>query len=165
MIRLAVINDLEVIMSIVKAVIEEMHLSGNDQWDENYPQPSDFKNDIDNRDLFVSEENGVINGFICVNFLEPEEYQTAKWSVNQKPMVIHRMAVNPSCRRQGIGSSLMKFAEDLALKKGVNYLRSDTYSVNSRMNTLFQKLDYRFTGEIRFPRKANYFNCYEKELA
>jgi GNAT superfamily N-acetyltransferase len=164
MVRLAEMNDLEKIIPIVSAVIQEMRVAGNDQWDENYPQKTDFRKDIAKRDLYVSGTNQEITGFICINYLEPEEYHNANWSVSEKPMVIHRMAVNPAYRNQGIGSMLMRFAEELALRQGVNYLRSDTYSLNPKMNALFQKMNYRLAGEIHFLRKTNPFNCYEKML-
>jgi GNAT superfamily N-acetyltransferase len=164
MVRLAEINDLEKIMPIVNAIIQEMRMAGNDQWDENYPQIMDFRKDIENQDLYVSEIDEQITGFICINPLEPVEYQSANWSVNQKPLVLHRMAVNPAYRNQGIGSMLMRFAEELALRKGVNYLRSDTYSLNTKMNALFQKMNYRSAGEIYFLRRTNPFHCYEKVL-
>lgn len=164
MIRLAKLGDLESIMKIVKAVCQEMQIAGNDQWDDHYPQASDFIRDIEKHELYVAEIDKRITGFICINYLEPEEYQNANWAVNEKPMVLHRMAVNLGCRNQGIGTMLMEFAEELAQNKGVYYLRSDTYSLNPKMNALFQKLNYRFAGEINFRGKSNLFNCYEKVL-
>lgn len=164
MIRLAKLGNLESIMKIVKAVCQEMQIAGNDQWDDRYPQTSDFIRDIEKHELYVAEIDKRITGFICINYLEPEEYQNANWAVNEKPMVLHRMAVNLGCRNQGIGTMLMEFAEELAQNKGVYYLRSDTYSLNPKMNALFQKLNYRFAGEINFRGKSNLFNCYEKVL-
>jgi GNAT superfamily N-acetyltransferase len=165
MIRLAEINDLEIIMKIVTAVIQEMQMADNNQWDKNYPHITDFRKDLDKNDLYVSEINEKIAGFICINYLEPIEYQNVNWSVNEKPIVIHRMAVNPVYRNQGIGSMLMNFAEELALSKEVNYLRSDTNSLNPKMNALFRKMNYQLAGEIHFLGKSSPFNCYEKVLS
>ncbi len=47
-------------------------------------------------------------------------------------MVIHRMAVNPNFRKTGIASKLVDFAEKLAVENNVSYLKSDTYSINSK---------------------------------
>ncbi len=164
MVRLAESNDLEQIMPIVGAVVAEMRNNGINQWDESYPQVTDFRNDIESHELHVADINGQINGFVCINHLEPEEYAGANWSLNEKPLVLHRMAVHPGSRQQGIGIMLMRYAEELARSQGVYYLRSDTYSLNPKMNALFRKLDYRFTGEIYFARKTEPFNCYEKIL-
>jgi GNAT superfamily N-acetyltransferase len=164
MIRLAVSEDLDQVMLIINAVVTEMQCNGNTQWDETYPRITDFQKDIESLELYVAEIDGQIAGFICINRLEPEEYAGADWSRNTKPLVLHRMSVHPDRRHQGIGSMLMKHAEELARSRGVNYIRSDTYSLNPKMNALFQKLNYRFTGEIHFMRKTHPFNCYEKIL-
>ena len=79
-------------------------------------------------------------------------------------MVIHRMAVNPQCRNKGIGTKLINFAEELAIKNKVNYLKADTYSINTKMNSLFRKFNYRFVGEMSFLGKEHSFYCYEKTL-
>lgn len=164
MIRHAELCDLESISTIVKAVCQEMRITGNDQWGKDYPQAIDFMIDIEKKELYVSEIDNRITGFICINYHEPEEYQNVKWAVNEKPMVIHRMAIHTECRNQGIGTMLMEFAEELAKSRGVSNLRSDTYSLNPKMNALFRKLNYQFAGQIHFVRRANPFNCYEKML-
>ena len=72
MIRKAEVRDLDRIMEIIKATIEEMKKYGNTQWDENYPQKNDFIGDVESESLYVSEENGELYGFICANFVEPD---------------------------------------------------------------------------------------------
>ena len=79
-------------------------------------------------------------------------------------MIVHRMAVKPSYRRNGIGTELMKFVEELALKNNIKYLKTDTYSLNLKMNNLFKKIGYEFVGEIKFLGKSEPFYCYEKIL-
>lgn len=164
MIRLAQLSDLEKMMAIITAVIGEMRQAGNDQWDEHYPLRSDFLNDLETGNLYVTELNGELTGFVCINDQQPEAYQDAGWSACDKSLVIHRMAVNPAYRNRGVASMLMTFAEELGRSKGVTYLRSDTYSQNAKMNALFRKMNYRFTGEIRFFKKPHPFHCYEKAL-
>ncbi len=65
-------------------------------------------------------------------------------------MVIHRMAVNPSFRKTGIASKLVDFAEKLAVENNVSYLKSDTYSINSKMNLLLIKCGFIKIGEMSF---------------
>ncbi|CAH2213039.1 GNAT family N-acetyltransferase [Tepidibacter aestuarii] len=165
MIRKAVLGDLNNIMEIIKETIEEMHSYNNYQWDENYPQSKDFANDIEKGDLYVDDINGQVAGFICVNYVEPDEYNGLDWSFDEKAMVIHRMAVNFNCRNKGIGISLMKFAEELAVANGVKYLKTDTYSLNTKMNSLFKKLDFKLIGEMSFLGKEKPFYCYDKLLS
>ena len=61
-------------------------------------------------------------------------------------MVIHRMAVNPKFRQQGIATKLIKLAEQLALDNNVVYLKTDTYSINTKMNSLFKKCGFNLVG-------------------
>lgn len=94
--------------------------------------------------------DGEVAGFICLNYEEPEEYLGLNWSSNKKAMVIHRMAVNPNFRKTGIASKLVDFAEKLAVENNVSYLKSDTYSINSKMNLLLTKCGFIKIGEMSF---------------
>lgn len=164
MMRKAFIEDIKNVMEIIKETIVEMHSYGNYQWDENYPQEKDFLNDIQKGDLFVTEREGKLVGFVCINKVEPVEYNGLNWSLNDEAMVVHRMAVNPAYRKNGIGTELMKFADELALKNNTRYLKTDTYSLNSKMNRLFEKCGYKLVGEMSFLGKEKPFYCYEKVL-
>lgn len=157
-------NDITDIMKILDLTVKEMKSYNNTQWDENYPQTKDFIKDIENGELYVEVENKHIKGFICVNLVEPKEYNDLKWFSIEKCMVIHRMAVSPLYRNSGVGSKLMNFAEEIALKNGITYLKTDTYSINIKMNSLFKKFNYKFVGEMNFLGKEKSFYCYEKYL-
>ncbi|MBP2627369.1 MAG: acetyltransferase, family [Firmicutes bacterium] len=162
MIRTATMDDVSNIMKIVQAVIVEMHSYNNFQWDENYPQIRDFAGDIEKGDLFVSIREEMIAGFICINRVQPTEYNGLKWSLSEEALVIHRMAVSPDCRNIGVGFELVNFADELAKKNNVRYLKTDTYSLNTNAQGLFQKLGYIFVGEMSFLGKEKPFYCYEK---
>lgn len=164
MIRKAAKGDLAEIMEIIRETVGEMRTYGNTQWDENYPQEKDFAGDISRGDLYVDERDGVVAGFICVNQVEPVEYEDLDWSSKEQAMVVHRMAVNPKFRRKGIASGMMEYADDLARSSGIDYMKTDTYSVNPNMNALFIKCGYKFVGEMSFLAKEKPFNAYEKLL-
>lgn len=164
MIRKAVMDDLTEIMEIIKETVAEMKIYGNTQWDENYPQAKDFTGDIEKGDLYVDERDGEVAGFICVNMVEPAEYEGLNWSSEEQAMVVHRMAVNPKFRRQGVAAGMMKFADELALSRGIRFMKTDTYSVNPNMNALFVKCGYKLIGVMSFLGKEKPFNVYEKIL-
>ncbi|MDF2880604.1 MAG: N-acetyltransferase [Clostridiaceae bacterium] len=164
MIRKATINDLHTIMAIIKETIIEMHSYNNNQWDENYPQEKDFKNDIESQQLYVSVKDGQVVGLACINMDEPIEYQGLNWQENSESMVIHRMAVDIHLRRKGIGMELMNFADKLALENHIPHLKTDTFSLNTKMQCLFKKCGYNFVGEMNFKGKALPFYSYEKIL-
>ncbi len=162
MMRKATKADVEKIMKIIAATVEEMKLYNNTQWDENYPQAENFSKDIDAGDLYVDEHEREIRGFVCINYIEPLEYKGIKWHSSEKAMIVHRMAVNPNFRNLGVGFSLLKFSQELALENGVKYLKTDTYSLNDKMNSLFRKFGFQLAGEMEFLGKEKPFYCYDK---
>lgn len=164
MIRKANLNDIKEILRIVDIAISDMHSYDNFQWDENYPREKDFKNDIYNRELFVCQENNEVAGFACINFDEPEEYNTLTWSLKTPAMIVHRMAVNPKFKGCGVGLKLMKFAENLSKEKNINHMKIDTNSLNTKAQNLFKRCGYNFIGEVAFAGKEGTFYCYEKIL-
>ena len=164
MIRKAKLTDLDAIMSIINETVKEMKSYKNDQWDENYPNRKTFINDIENENLYLYEEDNYIKGFVCIDTDEAKEYKNLKWSSDDKCMVTHRMAIDSKFRINHIASKLMDFCEELAINKGVRYLKADTYSVNEKMNSFFKKRRYNFVGEVFFEGKENPFYVYEKIL-
>ena len=164
MIRKAKEDDVLKIMEIIKSTVKEMKGYNNTQWDENYPRDIDFFNDIKNGDLYVEEIENSIKGFVCINYVEPNEYKDLNWSSNEKCMVIHRMAVDSNFRNRGVGKKLISFAEELAKENNIKYIKTDTYSINTKMNSLFLKCGLKLIGEMSFLGKEKPFYCYDKIL-
>lgn len=164
MIRLAVKEDIDSIMNIIKDTIIEMNSYGNTQWASDYPGKEHFLQDINHKDLYVYEQNEKIYGMICINKIEPDSYKDVKWQSVQKAFVIHRMAVDINQRKKGIGMALMEFADKYAKEQGIYYLKTDTYSINEKMINLFQKNGFQFQGVMKFLGREKDFYCYDKIL-
>jgi GNAT superfamily N-acetyltransferase len=164
MIQPATLEHLASIMEIIQLTIAEMRSYNNTQWDNTYPTAKDFIEDIQNGDLFVdiSDADAQLRGLICVNTLEPDEYAGLPWSTAGVAYVVHRMAVHPAYRRQGVGGGLLEFAQALAARNQIYYLKTDTYSINTKMNALFQKFGFSFVSEMAYRDKELPFYCYEK---
>lgn len=165
MIRKAVREDLDKIMVIIEETIAVMEREGNPQWDDNYPRRTDFQRDIEENTLYVFADDGdEIKGLVCINDVEMPEYEPLDWSCRERALILHRMAVAPSSRREGIGSALLALAEELAAQQSVRCLKTDTYCDNDKMNGMFLKKGYSKIGEVHFGDIAGHFNCYEKIL-
>lgn len=156
-------RDISRIMEIVAATLPIMHSEGNFQWSEQYPTADVFGEDIAQANLFVYDDGGV-GGFVCLNDDQPSEYQGKGWSNHGPSLCIHRLAVCPVQRGQGVGSALLAHAENKALERGISYVRTDTFSGNAKMNRLFARLRYRKTGEVYFGDIKHPFYCYDKIL-
>ena len=164
MLRKAAFEDLDQIEILMGRVVPLMLAQNNPQWNEEYPARKDFQKDIEEDTLYVWEQDGKVLGVVCVNFEEPEGYRTAQWSVDKKPTIIHRMAVEPESRGLGIGTAMFSLAERIARENGTFYIKTDTYGTNAEMNGLMQKMGYHMTGHCRFDGRDGDFNCYEKVL-
>lgn len=165
MIRKAKRQDIDQIMSIIQAIIKEMNAVENYQWDENYPQKEVFLRDIEYGNLYVDGDDiSQIRGFICIDYKQPIEYANMSWTSDEKALVIHRMAVSSNYRGMGVAAKLLTFAEQTAISSKISYIRTDTYSTNRAMNTLFVKLKYEFIGTISMMSKPLKFNCYERKV-
>lgn len=164
MIRKAVLTDIDSIIHILKDTLAEMHSYGNYQWDEKYPNKQDFIKDINEGSLYVDEENCLLVGFLCINKKEPTEYKGQNWSLNEEAYILHRLAVDIKHRKGKVGSRLMQFAEDLAIRNKIFYLKTDTYSMNTKAQKLIEHCGYQCIGTMRFRSKEKPFFCYEKKV-
>jgi ribosomal protein S18 acetylase RimI-like enzyme len=163
--RLGKTEDLDKIMKIIKETVKEMNENENFQWDETYPNREVFINDIKEGTLYtvVNEQDEVI-GLGVANFESFEEYDTLKWNSEKTDYVIHRLAVDNSCRNEGVAGFLMEGIEKEIIKKGKSFMRTDTNSKNIKAQRFFEKTGYKFVGEIKVPRLRDSFFCYEKKL-
>ncbi|MDC7234047.1 MAG: GNAT family N-acetyltransferase [Spirochaetales bacterium] len=166
MIRKAQIDDIWGILDIVERSVPLMQDVGNDQWNSSYPSREDFLKDIAAGELFVEtgSDRSVLS-VICLNQVEPAEYEQVQWSRSRPSLVIHRMAVDPRYRGKGLAGKLFDFAERRARDLQFDSIRSDTCCRNPGMNSLFQKKGFKKTGTIRFAGSENDFYCYEKKLS
>ncbi len=163
-VRLATLKNIDEVMFLVADAKEYMHATGNYQWDENYPLRQHFETDIINDDLWLFNGNNALAGFICINRVQPVEYNTSDWETPEDSLVVHRMVIARQFAGRGIGQQMMQFAEEKAREAGLTSIRSDTNSKNSVMLHIFSKLGYRFTGNIVLRNKPDLFCCYEKSI-
>ena len=110
-VRLATSQDIAGIMTFILALIPTLHAAGNLQWDETYPNPEVFAEDIALAQLWVASINDDIAGVIAVTTEQYAEYVQAGWDINDPAIVVHRLAVNPDFQRKGIAAALLSHAE------------------------------------------------------
>ncbi|NUQ31050.1 MAG: GNAT family N-acetyltransferase [Acidobacteriaceae bacterium] len=164
--RLATQDHLDNIMQLVRRVVPIMRASGNLQWDDQYPNPTVFGNDIQQNQLWIAEIDGQIAGVAAITMDQEPEYAEVGWDITEPAIVVHRLAVDPAFRGSGVGIALMQQAEVVAIERAIPRLRVDTNSQNAATQKLFPKLGYTFAGEIGLGfRQGLRFFCYEKIVA
>ncbi|WP_456274364.1 GNAT family N-acetyltransferase [Bacillus sp. AK031] len=162
-IRKGKIDDIPEIMRSVDKTVAIMKSEDVDQWTEEYPLASHFTADAENETLYVAEgENGKVAGSVTIDMNEPQEYSTPKWRKAKPAILFHRLVVDPEVRGKGIASLLIEQAEKLSKVHNLFYIRTDTYSLNKKAQSLFIKNGFEQTGTIQFMGKENPFYTYDK---
>jgi GNAT superfamily N-acetyltransferase len=163
-VRLAEPADLGDVVGLLGDCVQEMRARGLDQWDDLYPDRSTLAADIDGRALYLASAGArrAVGAFTMNRHQDPE-YADVPWQVTTEPVaVVHRLMVHPPSQRTGLGRFLMRFAEWQAHQLGFRALRLDTLVANARAMALYQELEYRQAGYVRF--RKGVFACFEKSL-
>jgi len=166
LIRQATLEDIPLILDLVRRVIPAMRAAGNFQWDDSYPNAQIFTADIAKDQLWLAELDGAIAAVAALTTDQEPEYAQVGWSLDDPAIVTHRLAVDPELRGKGLAAALMQQAETLARARNITILRVDTSADNQATQRLFPKLGYTYAGEItlRF-RPGLRILCYEKRLS
>jgi GNAT superfamily N-acetyltransferase len=159
-------EDVAGIMALLGRVVPLMRAAGNLQWDEGYPDPAAFERDAALGQLWVAESGGELAGVAAITTDQEPEYAQVGWDLAETAVVVHRLAVDPAFRGQGVAAALMGQAEAVARSRGIAVLRVDTNTRNEATQHLFPKLGYALAGEIGLGfRPGLRFLCYQKRLS
>ncbi|WP_111683288.1 GNAT family N-acetyltransferase [Winogradskyella tangerina] len=166
MIRKGNLEDIKSIMQLTKACAKAMIAKGIYQWNEHYPNPNAFEQDVNRNELYVLELNGQIKGTVVISSLMDEEYYPIEWlTKTENNLYIHRLAVHPELQGQGYAQKMMDFAEKFAIDNSYSSIRLDTFSQNKRNQKFYELRGYKRLGDIYFPKQSEYpFHCYELVL-
>lgn len=164
-IRPAILADVPALLNLLKRVVPIMHEAGNFQWDDHYPNATVFEQDINKNQLWVAVVNDQLAGVAALTEDQEPEYKQVGFDLSQRAVVTHRLAVDPSFQGQGVAAALLQQAEQIALERGIAFLRIDTNSENKVTQKLFPKMGYQYAGEITLSfRPGLRFLAYEKRL-
>lgn len=157
-------SDIPAIMDIVRPVVEIMNAGGNYQWSPTYPNPGVFKQDVLNKSLFVAVDKGRLLSFIALDQNQAPEYHGIQWRRETAALVMHRFAVAPDAGGRGIATRMEQFACEHTLSLGLDYIRTDTHSLNTVMQSFLKNRNFTFTGSLYFTKCEEPFYCYDKLL-
>lgn len=159
----AEMQDVGAVNSLYQEAIAAMIENHIYQWDERYPDLEVLTEDISKGEMYLLKKDGNIISCIVINEEQDEEYQTGDWYYREgRIAVIHRLCVHPKEQGRGIGRLTVELAEALAKEKGFTHIRLDAFSMNPYALRLYEKLGYRYAGEVHF-RKGKFY-LMEKSL-
>lgn len=113
-----------------------------------YPTVEVAQSAFDSKSLFAAIKSDKIAGTFSLNEEQNEEYEKGNWSDNNRPLVLHTLAVDPDFMGDGIAVKLLQFADAFALKNGYTSIRLDTSKQNIPAISLYKKCGYRNAGTV-----------------
>ncbi|MBR5049416.1 MAG: GNAT family N-acetyltransferase [Erysipelotrichaceae bacterium] len=139
------IEDLNEIMEVYDAARRFMRLNGNmNQWINGYPQPELVRQDIENGNLYVCRQTGMIAGAFAFIIGQDPTYshvEGGSWHSDQPYGTIHRLGSNGCIR--GVGKACFDYC-----KSAMDYLRADTHQDNIPMQRVLEANGFRRCGII-----------------
>lgn len=151
MIRKATLDDLDQIWQLRIETQLLLKERGIDQWQHQNPAIKTFQSDINLGEFYVYEKDDIIIGMIAIKSGIEKTYNQiydGKWGYDNPYLTIHRLAIKRAYLGHKIAEKLLFFADELAVKTGVNYIRIDTYFTNKYAIRLFEKHGYLKRGWI-----------------
>ena len=96
--------------------------------------------------------NDIIAAFVLNDDGEGSYYKTS-WSKDiDKYMVIHAFAIKPDLQHKGLGSKIIDFCKEEALKQGYQGIRLDVVPENIPAKKLYLKNGFKYVGDIDLDR-------------
>ncbi|MBQ4570018.1 MAG: GNAT family N-acetyltransferase [Ruminococcus sp.] len=161
--RKAKTEDLPRILSLYKAVVENMISSGINQWSDEYPNKEVLSEDIRKGELIVGvRDDEILTAFVMNEFADDDYYKAAWQYPEESWCVVHRLCVSPLYHRQGLATSVMEYVENTARAQGYGAIHLDTFSGNPKALNLYHKLGFTDVGEAYWARGR--FIIMEKKL-
>ena len=144
-------GDLPEILYILEQARQYLRAQGVDQWQGAYPDAQTVRNDIERGLGYAAAASGQVLGVLSVSF-EPEPSYArlfdGVWRSGGPYAVLHRLAVHPAGRGQGVGDFLLLQAEQLGRTQRMNSLRVDTHRDNRPMRRLLERSGFVLCGRV-----------------
>ena len=147
LIRIANLEDIQIISDIAVIVRKSMLNGGLNQWLGDYPAYQDFHKDFLKDGLFVLEEDNQILGSLSILPEDDLAYLEVHWE-SDKALVIHRILVNPLFQGKGKGKEMINYAIQKGQKEGFTGIKIDTHPNNIKMQKMLKSLDFVYRGYL-----------------
>lgn len=151
--RKSTYNDMDVMESIINSGKELLRSKGIDQWQKGYPNREQLIADAEAGIGYVAELDGRVVGVCMVMSTEELSYRTIRegeWmtAADSGYVTVHRCAVAPDCRGQGVIGFIFRSAMDMARAIGAPSVRLDTHLENLTMQHALEKNGFTRCGIV-----------------
>lgn len=150
--RKATMLDAHAVTEIYDGARAILKASGIPQWQEGVPGRESFISDVCEGVSYVLEDEGKVIATVQIIDREPyyDNICDGAWN-EENALVAHRVAVSNDCRKKGIGSMILAYAEEKARERSKKAVRLDTHELNFRMRGMLEKNGYKAVGTVRMP--------------
>ena len=144
----AQLDDYEICNHIIDMGKEFQRDQGFVQWTKDYPNKEIIYNDIKSKKGYVVKVDGVIAGYMCIDFENEPAYDDikGKWRTETPYAVVHRMAFDKTFRGMGLAGITFKLIEDLCIQNNIRAIRVDTDFQNKCMQHILEKMVLKGAG-------------------
>ncbi|MCI8402999.1 MAG: GNAT family N-acetyltransferase [Lachnospiraceae bacterium] len=150
-------SDREQVVSLWQQAREYFKEQRIDQWQDGYPDIETLKEDIRSGESYVLEDShtGRILATAYISLAPEPDYREifeGSWQWEYPYGVVHRVAVSPDHKGQGLAGILISHARDMCRERGAGSLRIDTHEDNRSMQRMLEKNGFTRRGVIYLGR-------------
>lgn len=136
--RLAEMADLPQLREVFTEITAEMTRNCGIIWNDYYPCEL-FEEDIENKALYILEDNGIIVSAFALYETNPAEKYIEWQRKTARALYIERFGVNVNYQRRGIASVMLEKAAEIAYNMNIRYLRLFVVDRNTPAINLYEK--------------------------
>ncbi len=106
---------------------------------------------IDNRELFVGEEDGRIVAAYIMNSEADAVYNTVQWQIvapKDQVCILHALRVDPAYGRRGFARRLVLHSIETATQRGKKAIRLDCLDENEAPQRMYLSLGFRYIDTV-----------------
>ena len=152
-IRIGNIEELGKVKNFYDSLIEEMQEAEyKPGWKKDiYPTMEMLREALENRELYIGEEEGKTAACMILNLNCNERYQEISWKTEAGPdqvLAVHTFGVHPRFSGRGLGKKMMEEAVKMASDRGMKTIALDVLAGNLPAEKLYQKVGFQYAGSL-----------------
>ena len=156
--RPAKISEKDAILDLYTEARKAGRISGDCDWNDDYPNEEILDQDYRENGIFVHAENGNIMAAVSLLETDDLDQEPLNWK-DLKSCVPARLCVSVDFQNQGIARLVMQELISHAKKNGYQSMRLLASVVNKPANRLYRRIGFTYKGPVRLYGKE--FNAYE----
>lgn len=153
-IRIATTDDYYQVIDFYYSLIDELKdAKYSPGWKKDiYPTQEFIIHSIENKQLYIGEQDGQIASCMVVNHEYNEGYKDVRWSINVKELelfVIHALGVRQVFSGNGIAKQMVQHVIKIAQESSLKTIRLDVLSGNLPAEKAYMKIGFAYQGKTQ----------------